>query len=154
MLNWLRTRGIRELAWWVAGVVIAVVIWRLWCLVRPSTEAVQILMTVVAGGGGMCIAGPNFRGQRLISNGLVGTLVALLFYCGVRGVLVRAVAPASSVQACGAAAMIFLTAASRPDLASRGVVNRMAGKAAICLAGLFGLWGGYSAVVSLRRVID
>jgi len=67
---------------------------------------------------------------------------------------VKAAAPASSVQACGVAAMIFLVGASRLRSADRSAINRMAGKGAICLAGLFGLWGAYSALLPLRRLLS
>jgi len=75
ILNWLRTQGVR----WLVAAVIAAVIWRLWCLLHPSTEAAEVLLTVLAGGGGLCVASLNSDGQRLVSNALVGILVALLF---------------------------------------------------------------------------
>jgi hypothetical protein len=125
-----------------AAILAEAALWSL-CLFIPHSESGQTLLTMFGGTLGGCLgtAGPGWRVNRLISNGLAGLLSSLILYYCVRGFILRSTAGSSNLRACGMAAFAFLMNMARPGSEGWTKTNKIAGIAAAFLILIFTLQG-------------
>jgi hypothetical protein len=104
---------------------------RLLCLFTAPSESRSVLLTAFSGTCGGCLGGlsPGWKGARLVSNAITGIALSLALYYCMRGLIVRAIAPPSTLRACGIATVAFLTSMSRTPDETWNQTNLIAGRA-------------------------
>ena len=125
------------------GAVVAGAVWRFLCLFPTTSESGIVLVTAFGGTFGGCLGNlePGWKAVRLAANAMNGVLLSLIFYCCARGFMLRAIAPASTVQACGVGAIAFLASASGPRDKARKGIHLVARRAAVLLILMFLIQG-------------
>jgi len=127
----------------LVAAVVAATVWLLLCLFAAPTESRSVLLTAFGGTCGGCLGAlsPGWKVTRLVSNAIAGTALSLFLYYCVRGVILRAAAPPSSMRACGIAALGFLASMSRTPNETWGHANQVAARGAVLLVLTFLILG-------------
>jgi hypothetical protein len=120
----------------LVAAVVPVIAWQCSCLFTAHTESGAVLLIVLGGTCGGCVGafGPGWTVRRVVSSAIAGVFLSLIPYYCVRGIIIRATAPPSSVRACGVAAVSFLASMSRTSGENRAGIDLVARRALALLA--------------------